>query len=143
MYVNKKFMTGNMRIAGIVVCFIVYVVFPTATIRSEVPGNGFLADLVRLIYTVDKDYNCLPSTHCLDTLITSLFLLKYERGWILRGLSVVSLVLIYLFTVFLKQHVLADLLTSTVLGILLYTIFQKQNFATFQETLRVFYREEK
>lgn len=131
------------RIAGIVVCFIVYVVFPTATIRPEIVGNDILSKLVRTIYTVDKDYNCLPSTHCLDTLITSLFLLKYERGWMLRGLSVVSLVLIYLSTVFLKQHVLVDLVASTALGIILYAIFQKQSFAAFRATLRVFYREEK
>ncbi len=139
------------RIAGIIVCLAIYTIFPTATIRPEVIGDGMLGDLVRLIYTLDKDYNCLPSTHALDTLLTTLFLLKYTQGKyerrmtlkalsLIRILSYISLILIYLSTLFLKQHVLADLVAATVLGVILYAIFRKQTFGVLQATLRVFYQ---
>ena len=127
------------RMTGLLICFAIYAVFPTATIRPAVTGDGILADVIRLIYTIDADYNCFPSTHCLDTFLTSIFLLKYERGWILRGVSVVSLVSIYLSTLFLKQHVIADVVSATFLGGLLFLAFRNQSFSAFQAKLRVFY----
>jgi hypothetical protein len=126
------------RMTGLLICFGIYAIFPTATIRPDVTGNGMLADVVRLIYMIDADYNCFPSTHCLDTFLTSIFLLKRERGWILRGIAGVSLVSIYLSTLFLKQHVIADMVSASLLGGILFLTFRNQTFTAFQKRLNVF-----
>jgi len=91
---------------GLVICYVFYFYFQTTVPRPQVSNSGFLNRLVRIIYDHDPPYNCFPSIH----VVTSYLMLKGARVfscWIRLIVRIIG-ILIIASTVFVKQHVLAD-----------------------------------
>ncbi|MCX7708327.1 MAG: phosphatase PAP2 family protein [Clostridia bacterium] len=111
-------------IAGMFVCFIIFYFYPTTVPRPEVFGEDIFSRLVRdFIYKKDNPYNCFPSIHVLNSLLVTLFFCKFNKSTILRTLAVLSCVSITLSTLFIKQHYVADMVASLLLGTSVYVLF--------------------
>ncbi|MCX7921211.1 MAG: phosphatase PAP2 family protein [Clostridia bacterium] len=116
-------------IAGMFVCFTIYYFFPTTVPRPgpEVLGNDVFSNLVRTIYASDKPYNCFPSIHMMDTALTTMFFFRYTKNWVVRASTLVTAILIYLSTFFIKQHSVLDALSATILAVVLYMVFTNES----------------
>ena len=112
---------------GMMICFVVYYLFPTTVPRTEViaPTN-ILKKAVLIIYKNDRPFNCFPSIHMLDTLLITMFLLKYNKSLLIKISSAFICVAIYMSTFFIKQHSILDAVASTILGVILFFVFENQ-----------------
>lgn len=111
---------------GMFVCFAIYYIYPTTVPRPEVVPDNLLKKAVLIIYGNDRPVNCFPSIHMLDTILLTMFTLKYGKGLLIRFSSVAMCILIYMSTWFTKQHSVLDAVASTVLGTILFLIFENQ-----------------
>ncbi len=113
-------------LTGMAVCFVIYFFYPTTVPRPHVPGTNGLQRLVLDIYSDDRPYNCFPSIHMLDTILITLFLFRHKKGAPLKVTTGIICVLIYMSTLFIKQHSVLDALASTALGIILFWVFENE-----------------
>ena len=102
-----KVMGGEMiakLIAGII-----FIAFPTTMLRGEVTGSDVFSQAVALLYKVDAPTNLFPSIHCLESYIcmTSALEMTDVDGRYRISMVVMS-ILVFLSTVFIKQHVILD-----------------------------------
>ncbi|MHB8061586.1 MAG: phosphatase PAP2 family protein [Ruminiclostridium sp.] len=112
---------------GMLICFVVYYLFPTTVPRTEVIlPNNILKKAVLMIYQNDRPYNCFPSIHMLDTLLITMFLIKYNKSLIIKISSAFICVAIYMSTLFIKQHSILDAVASTILGVILFFVFENE-----------------
>jgi membrane-associated phospholipid phosphatase len=111
--------------AGELICFGVYFFFQSTVPRPELTGDGFLIHLVSVIYQNDQPFNCFPSIHVLTTFIIMLVLPKLKLCRMISFLSQLTGILIILSTLFVKQHVIYDVIASIALGLSLwYVLFE-------------------
>lgn len=98
---------------------ITFCLFPTMIVRPEVVPTGLWNRLVAFIYEMDAPNNLFPSIHCLESWFVLRGTLKMKSAS--RAYCVVMGVmtlLVFLSTVFVKQHVVWDML-----GAVLYAEF--------------------
>ncbi|MCD9023975.1 phosphatase PAP2 family protein [Cohnella silvisoli] len=95
---------------GLILCNLVYAFFQTTVPRPEVPSTGFLNHLVSFVYANDEPFNCFPSIHVL----TSSLMIAGSSvlGWKIRIPVVVIALSIIASTLFIKQHVIADVMAG-------------------------------
>jgi membrane-associated phospholipid phosphatase len=94
-------------------CFLAY---PTrAPPHPAMTGHDFFSDAVRLIYSADVPYNCLPSLHVAQCALAAFVCYRVHRG---VGVATGAwAVLVGLSTLFTKQHYVADVLAGGALAI--------------------------
>ena len=101
------------------VCFFFY---PTASSRPpRLPADGFGVWGLRVIYSTDARYNCLPSLH-----VAQCFLAAFTCWRVHRGVGVAATLwalLVALSTLFTKQHYVLDAVTGILLAYAAYVIF--------------------
>lgn len=94
-----------------VVALACFVLYPTVGPRPpRLPGDGFSAWTLRLIYSSDHRYNCLPSLH-----VAQCFLAAFACGRVHRGVGAVALAWAFfvgLSTVYTKQHYVMDVVAG-------------------------------
>mgnify|MGYP000961112352 CR=1 FL=1 len=108
---------------GVLFCYLTYSFFQTQVPRPDVPGADLFSRLVRLIYSIDQPYNAFPSIHVLVTYALMLGTAKAQginkaakaAIWVV-GWSII------LSTVFVKQHVAADILGGIVVAQVLHLL---------------------
>lgn len=118
---------------GMTICLLIYTLFPNGIqLRlEEITSDNILIDITNILYTADTSTNVCPSIHVFATLAahTSLvhnsFVKKLKIRPILIWGSAILSVLIYLSTLFLKQHSIVDLVWGIILGIILYFVIYK------------------
>ncbi len=113
-------------ITGMLVCFVVYSIFPTTVPRPHIQGTNLFQKAVLFIYANDKPFNCFPSIHMLDTLLITMFIFKHNKSIALKVSTAVICVSIYLSTQFIKQHSILDGVASTILGVTLFFVFESE-----------------
>ncbi len=94
-----------------VVAMGVYIIYPSCqNLRPEVfPRENFFTDCLSLIYSFDTNTGVFPSLHCAYSIgIGSVWLRKKEANPWWKGFIVLSVILICLSTMFIKQHSVAD-----------------------------------
>ncbi|ACL77172.1 phosphatase PAP2 family protein [Ruminiclostridium cellulolyticum] len=111
---------------GMFVCFTIYYIYPTTVPRPEVTPDNLLKKAVLIIYSNDKPYNCFPSIHMLDTILITMFTVRYCKGLLIKFSSIAICIAIYMSTWFIKQHSILDAIASTVLGITLFVTFENR-----------------
>lgn len=113
--------TITLIVAGELICFGIYFFFQTHVPRPTIEGNGLLTTLVQWIYTKDQPYNCFPSIHVLTTFAIMLASLHIKNKHILNT-ACIHIVgsLIIISTLFVKQHVIFDMISSMFLVTFLY-----------------------
>lgn len=99
---------------GLIVCYVFYYYFQTTVPRPIVSTSGLLNKLVSIIYEHDLPYNCFPSIHVLTTYLVM------KGATVLKNTTriVVHIVgiLIIASTVFVKQHVVADVAMAIIVA---------------------------
>jgi membrane-associated phospholipid phosphatase len=105
------------------ICFVIYFFFQTTVPRPTVEGNNLLIYLVQWIYANDRPVNCFPSIHVLTTFAIMLASLNIKNKHVLNNLTIHILgTLIIISTLFVKQHVILDMIGSMFLVTFLYGI---------------------
>lgn len=111
---------------GEVVCFIIYYFYQTTVPRPELEGNSIFTTLTALIFRNDEPVNCFPSIHVLTTSIVMLAFLQIKQtNFFQKSLIHIIGAIIIMSTLFVKQHVVYDLLGSLLLTFILNVLFFK------------------
>lgn len=93
-------------IAVMLASYVVYIFYPTYVERPVVEGQGWLYDVVRVLYSSDRVNNAFPSGHTYNTVIIALFWWRWQPR--LRWLWLLIAIIIVLSTLFTGQHHLPD-----------------------------------
>ena len=115
----KKYIYINFL--SVLICGIVFIIFPTTIIRPEFEVTNVTIWLLEMIYLMDTPaVNCFPSIHCLICFIFILCNIKSNIPNIYKHIINVLSILIVLSTFFIKQHVFVDALFSLIISITIY-----------------------
>jgi len=109
-------------LAAMVVAYAGFLIYPTVGPRPDVvPGDGFAAWSLRVMYDIDPPHGCFPSLHVAYSFLAALVCWRLNRT--LGGVSLTWAVLIAVSTIYTKQHYVADAVAGAVLGYASYWIF--------------------
>ncbi|MCY6369126.1 phosphatase PAP2 family protein [Clostridium ganghwense] len=101
---------------GFIVSYIIFYFFQTAVSRPVLGESDILIKLVGIIYKTDNPYNCFPSLHVLTTYFVMKGISEVEKNKkITLPVNIIG-ILIILSTLFIKQHVVLDVIFAIVLG---------------------------
>ena len=97
-------------------CFAIFIIIPTSMERPAVP-DGFFGNILGLLYKVDAPDNLFPSIHCLESWFGFIAYRarKDVSPWIKIGFFVLA-ILVFLSTLYTKQHLLADVAGGIILA---------------------------
>ncbi|MFC5405581.1 phosphatase PAP2 family protein [Cohnella soli] len=99
---------------GVLVASLTYFLFQTTVPRPTVEPEGFFNGLVSFVYAHDEPFNCFPSTHVLSStlMIYGAVVLgrKTRIAIFLFSLTIIAS------TLFIKQHVIADVLAGVLVA---------------------------
>jgi membrane-associated phospholipid phosphatase len=109
---------------GMLVCYVIYFFFQTTVPRPELAGNGIMTSMVQYVYGADQPFNCFPSIHVLSSYLMILGI-RHSKLWTIKKDIIVSSIAysIILSTLFVKQHVVLDVVAGVLLGSLLFKLF--------------------
>lgn len=125
--INKKqyyFFINSLSIT-IIICYVIFLVFQTHVSRPIITGNDLFSNIVKWTYKNDNPYNAFPSIHVLTTELAFLYTFYNSKNKISISCSFIMSLLIILSTLFIKQHVLADIIGSTILALSCFLIINK------------------
>lgn len=129
-YDKKDFVKTMISIViGLVISYFFFIVFPSTVNRPLVESyNSLTSFLLYITYKLDNPVNCFPSDHALMCLLLLYSIIKNKNIplWF-RIFSFFSNILIILSTLFIKQHVVADLIGSLVISLTIYYIVIELN----------------
>lgn len=102
---------------SVMICFIIYFLFQTTVPRPQIYSNDFLSQIVKFIYLTDKPVNCFPSIHVLTSFLMVKGILKsrIKNSINIFVISFIALAII-MSTLFVKQHVVLDVMAAILLG---------------------------
>ncbi|MGH4124675.1 MAG: phosphatase PAP2 family protein [Clostridium sp.] len=101
----------------ILISFIIYALFQTTVPRPVLSGNDFLTNIVRWVYQSDNPFNCFPSTHSFSSYVIFKGVSESKiKNKIIRFVISSMCILVMISTIFVKQHVILDLLGAIILG---------------------------
>ena len=105
-----------------ITAYVFFLVLPTVAPRpDEVPGDGFAAWGLRVLYDSDPPYNCFPSLHVAHSFVSALTCLRVHRRLGIFALGCAALVGIS--TLFTKQHYIADVIAGACLAFVAHVLF--------------------
>lgn len=112
---------------SITIAGLFYVFFPTSIVRANINGSGFTNFIVKIIYLIDTPVmNCFPSMHCIISFLFIFTILKC-KNLNNKYKIVVTIIscLIVVSTLFVKQHVLFDVVSGFFVSAFVYFIVCK------------------
>ena len=91
------------------VCLVIFLAYPTTNTRPVIEGSGFWYLLAGWLYSIDAADNLFPSIHCLVSWFCFLAVKGQKKIPIwYKAVSFILAVLVFLSTLFTKQHVIVD-----------------------------------
>ena len=91
------------------VCLVIFLAYPTTNTRPVIEGSGFWDLLAGWLYSIDAADNLFPSIHCLVSWFCFLAVKGQKKIPIwYKAVSFILEVLVFLSTLFTKQHVIVD-----------------------------------
>lgn len=94
------------------ICFLIFMILPTTAVRPEVAGSDVFSRALQVLYTIDPADNYFPSIHCLES--WACFRGVCRKGssakTTTRGIYFLAAVLVFLSTLFLRQHMIVDVI---------------------------------
>ena len=107
-----------------IMALITFFIYPTEMIRPEIQVSDFTTWFIDFTYKTDTPaVNCLPSLHCILTFICIFYVLVSKNiKWYKKLIMFIIAILIVLSTVFIKQHIVEDIILAfiyTFIGILI------------------------
>ncbi|GAB4263844.1 phosphatase PAP2 family protein [Thermincola ferriacetica] len=110
--------------------YLIFYFYQTTVPRPELVGADILTRLMAFVYSKDQPYNCFPSIH----VSTSYLMVKALRVSPLRNrinsvaVGIIAGIII-LSTLFVKQHVILDVLGGILLADIIFDVVYNYNFA--------------
>ncbi len=98
-----------------IICLIFFIALPATNVRPEVEGSGICAALMRLLYQIDTPTNLFPSIHCFVAWMGTRYIFECKKPrcrWLVRILCLIGSILVFLSTLYTKQHVLLDVISG-------------------------------
>lgn len=124
---NKYYVTTFICITLVV---FIYFFYPTTMNRADIAVSSISEYLVNVIYMIDTPVlNCFPSMHCLISFVF-IYVALAEKNLNPRSKLIIIIwsILVILSTLFVKQHVLVDMLSAFVISIVVYTVVNKVKY---------------
>lgn len=96
------------------IALVVFIVYPTEMVErgtfEQSLGNGLLEQITAFMFNADKPVNLFPSIHCLASWVGFRGLIWCKKvGTPLKVFSFVLAILVFLSTLFTKQHYVIDI----------------------------------
>lgn len=112
---NEFYKFGWTMIGTMGIALLIFFFFQTTVTRPAIYGNDIFSNLIRGIYVRDMPVNCCPSLHVGITLVCTYYVNKISSDDILcKSVNVIG-ILIILSTIFIKQHVIVDVIGGFIL----------------------------
>ena len=96
---------------GKALCMIFFLALPTTNVRPPITGTSLLDQAMGLIYSMDTATNLFPSEHCFMAYLGTRFVFRckeLKKPLLHRLCSAVGCALVFLSTLYTKQHVIVD-----------------------------------
>lgn len=113
----------SMIIANIIAAFI-YFFYPTTMARANIQGNTLSCIITKIVYFLDTPIcNCLPSMHCILCFFYIFYIKDIKNISLLNKIMIILWsILIILSTLFVKQHVIIDVISAFIISSSLYIL---------------------
>lgn len=124
-------------IISVLIAFVIFALFPTTVNRPEVTGTDITSCITRLIFNMDTPpLCCLPSMHCALCFMFILYTIdiKEIKPSIKLVITLWSII-VMMSTLYIKQHVIYDVILALPLVILSHIICVKFKLYTYIEVL--------
>ena len=132
LYLKDKLMFYKYYLSYIlttIISGIIYIIYPTKILRPSIIPNNISTFLVNIIYKLDNPpINLLPSMHCSFCFLFIVlcdYVEEYSNKNIEKKYRIIILILsilIILSTLFIKQHLLIDILASFIISSLTFIL---------------------
>lgn len=115
---------------------IIFICYPTLLIRPEIEVSGIFTWLVSLIYWGDTPaLNCFPSIHCASCFVSIFIMLQSNKiKKRCRFTTSIFAFIIIVSTVFIKQHVIIDVIGAFVLALMVVIIVKTTSLHCYVES---------
>lgn len=110
---------------SIIIGNIIFIIYPTTIERANFIVNDLSSYILDLTYKLDTPVNCLPSMHCMLCFIISYSTLSSNLKAKDKTFIIIYSILIILSTLFVKQHVIYDIISSYIISIICYYLLSK------------------
>ena len=118
-------------LGGAILSQITFVAYPTVVLRPNIEVKNAIDWLLDFTYKSDTPaVNCLPSMHCVYCFVTSYYILKCSNlKKRVKTPIIIFAILIVLSTVFIKQHIIEDVILAFIYTSIVITLvhFNKNN----------------
>lgn len=113
---------------SLILSYVIYYFYQTSVPRPELVGSDWLTVIVRFVYKNDAPFNCFPSIHTL----TSFLMIRGIQGSPVKNFWNTTIITggaicIILSTLFVKQHVIFDVIGAMLLGEIVLQIVSRLN----------------
>lgn len=109
---------------GSALCYTLYLLYPNAQyLRPVITQKDIFSQTIKSIYTVDTPTNVCPSLHVFISIAVDSALRnskKFNKNKFMVSVSFLTMILISISTLFIKQHSIIDVLYGALLGIIFY-----------------------
>lgn len=121
---------------GMTICLIIFSIFPTSYDHRPInwEADPISSFFINSIYTADKCQNVFPSIHVYNSIGCAIAVVKHEgfkNNKTIKGVAIISAILITLSTMLIKQHSIMDALSAGVLAIIMYIFVYKIDYTSF------------
>ena len=122
---------------GLIFCYIIYFIFQTTVPRPELYGSDLFTKAVAIMYKTDSPYNCFPSIHVLTSylMVKAIYKSKARNpiNFIIISFCATAIIIS---TLFIKQHVIADIVSGVLVADILFDIVFKVNEEKFLKYIK-------
>lgn len=112
--------------SGMTICLIIYTILPNGLqLRPEITHDNILANIAKLLYSLDTPTNVCPSIHVASTIAVMLVVIKsktFKHPTFVKGSIILLSFTICLSTMVLKQHSCIDVICGLLLSGVLYIV---------------------
>ncbi|MCM0648362.1 phosphatase PAP2 family protein [Clostridium swellfunianum] len=110
---------------GLIASYITFYFFQTTVPRPELLEGDILTRMVNSIYSADQPYNCFPSIHVLTSfLMVKGIMASNVRNKVNMSLIWITSFMIIISTVFIKQHVVFDVIGGIVYADVIFRVVE-------------------
>lgn len=106
-------------------CYLIYYFFQTTVPRPYIYGNDIFSYLTLLIYKFDKPFNCFPSIHVVTSYLMIKGMNSINCSKRVKLTTIFMSIFIIISTLFVKQHVIMDVISAILLGDIMFDFISK------------------
>lgn len=128
-YKNNKEKYHNLikkTILSMIIGNLFYIIYPTMVKRPIIDNYNTLSTLILyIVYKLDYPVNCMPSMHCLLSFLIMfevIFAKKNNKKF--KIFVIITSTLIVLSTLFVKQHVIEDIILALIISIIISLVYR-------------------